>query len=36
MLCIGTKDPEVLPGDNIFPDEEKEATLEFFRKHRIL
>lgn len=33
---VGTKSPEVLPGDNIFPVAEKEATIEYFKKHHIL
>ena len=32
----GTKDPEVTPGHNIFPEEEKEKTLAFLRQHSIL
>ena len=32
----GTKSPEVLPGNNIFPTEEKEKTLVYLKKHSIL
>ena len=32
----GTKSPEVLPGNNIFPTEEKEKTIVYLKKHSIL
>ena len=32
----GTKDPEVIPGHNIFPADEKEKTVAVFKQHHIL